>query len=307
VQRSVFVEWVYGFYERQGLLTGLYSGDPDDFNRGQAARIRRLAPDAATVLELAAGGGQAAAAAADDGLAVTAVELVARAAANARRLAVTRPGLRVLEADMYSADLHGARFDAVVYWDGIGSDQDRLVLLRRIRDWMAPGGRLLLDVYTPWYWAVAAGRESSHGTARSRYGFDPYGCRMLDRWWDSEAGGESDAVEQSPALLFAGRPRSACRSRRVDRDIRRAARRRGLPDRQLRARCAPAPSDELHRRHHRPRQRLVAHVGAATGGNAAGRERRCPPALRTAAAAGGPLRVPVGDRAGFGSGSFGKE
>lgn len=197
MQRSVFVEWVYGFDERQGTLTGLYSGDPDDYYRGQAARIRRLAPDAATVLELAAGGGQAAAAAADDGLAVTAVELVARAAANARRLAVTRPGLRVLEADMYSADLHGARFDAVVYWDGFGTDQDQLVLLRRIRDWMAPGGRLLLDVYTPWYWAVAAGHESSHGTARSRYGFDPYGCRMLDRWWDSEAGGESDAVEQS--------------------------------------------------------------------------------------------------------------
>ncbi len=199
VQASLIVEWVYGFYERQGMLTGLYSGDPDDYYQGQAARIRRLAPDAATVLELAAGGGQAAAVTADDGLTVTAVELVSRAAANARRLAATRPGLTVLEADMYTVDLGDAHFDAVVYWDGfgIGTDRDQLVLLRRIREWMDRGGRLLLDVYTPWYWAAAAGHESSHGTARSRYGFDPYGCRMLDRWWDSEAGGEDDAVEQS--------------------------------------------------------------------------------------------------------------
>lgn len=193
------MEWVYGFYERQGTLTGLYSGDPDDYYRGQAARIRRLAPDAKTVLELAAGGGQAAAAAVDDGLTVTAVELVARAATNARRLAASRPALTVIEADMYAVDLGDARFDTVVYWDGfgIGSDQDQLALLERVRDWMCPGGRLLLDAYTPWYWASAAGREASYGTARSRYDFDPYGCRMLDKWWDTEVGGEHEAVEQS--------------------------------------------------------------------------------------------------------------
>lgn len=193
------VQWVYGFYERQGMLTGLYSGDPDDYYKGQAARIRRLAPGATTVLELGAGGGQAAAAAADDGLVVTAVELVDRAAANARHLAASRPGLTVIKADMYAVDLGDAHFDAVVYWDGfgIGSDEDQITLLGRIRDWLAPGGRLLLDVYTPWYWASAAGQEASYGSARSRYGFDPYGCRMLNKWWDADTEGESDAVEQS--------------------------------------------------------------------------------------------------------------
>ena len=192
------MDWAASFYDRQGSWTGLYVGDPDDYYQAQAARIARLAPSARTVLELAAGGGQAAAAAADQGHLVTAIELVDRAARNAERLAETRPDLTIIQADMYEVDLGGNRFDAVVYWDGfgLGSDADQIVLLKRITSWLQADGRLLLDAYTPWYWAAAAGQESVYGRAHSRYDFDARGCRMLDRWWHEDSG-EDEAVEQS--------------------------------------------------------------------------------------------------------------
>src|ERR1019366_4428856 len=175
------MDWAASFYDRQGSWTGLYVGDPDDYYQAQAARIARLAPSARTVLELAAGGGQAAAAAADQGHLVTAIELVDRAARNAERLAETRPDLTIIQADMYEVDLGGNRFDAVVYWDGfgLGSDADQIVLLKRITSWLQADGRLLLDAYTPWDWAAAAGQESVYGRAHSRYDFDAPGCRMF--------------------------------------------------------------------------------------------------------------------------------
>lgn len=194
----VRMEWVPTFYERQGILAGLYTGDPDDYYRAQAARIKSLAPQARTVLELAAGGGQAAAAAADLGLGVTAIEMVDRAARNAERLAEDRPGMIVVYGDMYAVDLGEAHFDAVVYWDGFGTgeDKDQVNLLRRVHDWLTHEGLMLVDVYTPWCWAAVQGRELRYGDVRSLYGFDAYRCRMLNRWWD-EKDGAGTAVEQS--------------------------------------------------------------------------------------------------------------
>ncbi len=177
------------------------------------------------LLELGAGSGQAAAAAAVAGLEVTAVELVPALAAVARRLAAaldaggsaavfgkgealpaagdgdkTLPAsgrLLVLEGDFYAID-PGPPFDLIAYWDGfgIGTDEAQRQLLRAIHGWLAPGGKALIEVYTPWYWAAAAGRSQqlAEGTFR-RYGFDADGCRMLDRWW--EEGREDEAVVQS--------------------------------------------------------------------------------------------------------------
>lgn len=181
------------------------------------------------VLELGVGGGQAAAAAAVRGLRVTAVELVPELAAHARTLAATIaagpsataepdaaavlgivPGptaesrtdgqsgsLAILEGDFYTIS-PGGPFDVVCYWDGfgIGTDDDQRLLLRRIHGWLAPGGCAIIEVYTPWYWAAAAGREQHFGDGSARrYGFDADGCRMLDRWWPE--GREAEAVTQS--------------------------------------------------------------------------------------------------------------
>lgn len=193
------MEWAEQFYTRQGEWTGVYAGDVTERDRERVTAIERLAgPGVKRLLELGAGGGQSAAAAADLGHSVTAVELVARSAANAERLAShPRAGpLAVMRGDFYTIALEGP-FDAVCYWDGfgVGADADQQRLLRRIARWLAPGGCALLDIYTPWYWSRVAGLKMRFGQVIRRYDFDPEGCRMLDRWWpDDDA---SQAVTQS--------------------------------------------------------------------------------------------------------------
>jgi SAM-dependent methyltransferase len=116
------------------------------------------------VLELGAGGGQSALAAAQAGHEVTAVELVPRSAAHARTLvSQATPGtLRVLEDSFYTLAL-AETFDAICYWDGfgVGTDEQQHILLKRIAGWLAPEGRALVDINTPWYWAKVAGRAST--------------------------------------------------------------------------------------------------------------------------------------------------
>lgn len=193
------MEWVEDFYAKQDAWLGVYSGPVSASEQERVATVARLAGDGAKrILELGAGGGQTAAALADAGHAVTAIELVPTAAHHARELSA-RPyagSLAVVEGDFYRV-LVDAPFDVVCYWEGfgIGSDADQRRLLRRIASWLAPHGCTLLDVYTPWYWARAAGREMRFATAVRRYDFDAQGCRMLDRWWPPDA--EDQAVTQS--------------------------------------------------------------------------------------------------------------
>jgi len=193
------MDWIEAFYRQQGEWGEIYTGEVEDQDRERAATIERLAGQGAKrILELGAGGGQSAAAAADRGHDVVAVELVPRAAANARRLAAAqRAGtLTVVEGNFYDISLDGS-FDVVCYWDGfgVGSDADQCRLLRRVASWLSPSGRALIDISTPWFWAHAAGQEMRIGTATRRYGFDGVGCRMLDRWW--KTGDESTAIIQS--------------------------------------------------------------------------------------------------------------
>ena len=105
--------------------------------------------------------------------------------------------ITVIQGDFYQADLPD-QFDVVCYWDsfGIGTDTDQQRLLKRIRQWLKSGGTAFIDIYTPWFWAGAAGQSMSFGNGIQReYGFDAEGCRMLDSWW--EKGREQDQVMQS--------------------------------------------------------------------------------------------------------------
>jgi SAM-dependent methyltransferase len=184
------MDWVEAFYARQfDLMDGPGMWDIQPTHREIALSVRTLAPPPARVLELGAGGGQVAAALADLGYIVVAIELVPEAAARAQDLAAVGRGgtLTVLRGNLYEIE-PGGRFEVVCYWDGfgIGSDEDQRVLLRRVRDWLSPGGHALIEVYTPWYWARAAGRSMTVGKAARRYDFDGRGSRMLDTWW-SEA------------------------------------------------------------------------------------------------------------------------
>ncbi len=182
------MEWVRDFYDlHQRWLAGYYLGPILDQHRDQAATVHAavgLGPK--RVLELGAGGSLAAAATADLGHEVVAVELVPAGAAHARMLA-SRPerggSLSVIEGDFYRVEL-AQTFDVVCYWDGfgIGSDADQRRLLRRMGDWLAPDGRAVIDIFTPWHAVRMAGREVRFDRLARRYGFDPEGCRLIDSW-----------------------------------------------------------------------------------------------------------------------------
>ncbi len=187
------MDWVRPFYANQHAWLGTagIDGAADADERG--ARLHRILPPPARVLELGAGRCETAVALARAGYRVVAVELIPEAAEAGRAAAAAElpPGvLDVHAADMYAIDLDRS-FDVVAYWDGfgIGTDDDQRRLLRRIAGWLERDGAALIEVYTPWYWAEAAGHETDVGPARRRYGFDPVGCRMLDAWWTMDAPG----------------------------------------------------------------------------------------------------------------------
>lgn len=193
------MDWVRPFYARQHGWMERIGIDDGGADRERVDAIRSVVPPPARVLELGAGSGRTALATARAGYAVVAVELVAAAVADVAALpaAAAAPGsLSIRVADMFAVGLDG-RFAVVAYWDGfgIGDDADQVRLLRRVREWLEPGGHALIDVFLPAYWRAAAGREMVFGAVRRRYGFDPAGNRMLDTWW--EAGAEDSAVTQS--------------------------------------------------------------------------------------------------------------
>ncbi len=195
------MDWVAPFYARQDELSGVYTGasQPQQQDRDRAERITALLGGRkCRVLELGAGGGLSALATAQRGHDVSAIELVAQAAAHARRLvADAAPGrLRILEGSFYTVEL-AEQFDVVCYWDGfgVGTDEEQQRLLRRIAGWLTPSGTALIDINTPWYWANAAGQRMVTDSFVREYGFDADGCRLLDHWW---APGQDDArVTQS--------------------------------------------------------------------------------------------------------------
>ncbi len=165
------------------------------------------------LLELGAGAGQFAAQAAARWQ-VVAVERVAALAALAR--ARLSPPSEVIEGDFYAVDPPGP-FDVIAYLDGfgIGTDADQQRLLERIAGWLAPEGAAIVEIYAPWFWARAAGREQRLGDrAMRRYGFDAAGCRMHDTWWpvhDPSAAKTQSLRCYSPAdlqLLLAPTPLS---------------------------------------------------------------------------------------------------
>jgi hypothetical protein len=101
--------------------------------------------------------------------------------------------LTALEADFYTVELDG-QFDVICYWDGfgLGSDADQRRLLQRIaREWLVPGGSVLIDVFSPARFARHAGEQEIlpplKGVPGSvemlhRCHFDPVHCRWIDEW-----------------------------------------------------------------------------------------------------------------------------
>jgi SAM-dependent methyltransferase len=193
------MDWVKNFYTKQDDWAGVYGEPVGAFHRKKAALVETADPSRPLrILELGCGGGQVASAIADRGHSVVAVDLNPRAIERARRLASARTDDRmtVVHGDFYAIDLDES-FDVVCLFDGfgVGEDEDQRRLLRRIADWLAPGGTALIEVYTPWYWSRAAGRVMEWEGVARRYDYDVDSHRMLDTWWPADD--PSAAVTQS--------------------------------------------------------------------------------------------------------------
>lgn len=192
-------DWVGRFYDRKSLAAG--PSGVLDHHRERAASISRFGGVArGRVLELGAGAGGSAVASAELGYDVVAVELSAVRAGFARELVTeTGVGVSVVEDDFMAAEIRG-RFDAVTCWNGfgVGSDDDQRALLRRVaRDWLARGAVMVLDVFNPVGWSRLAGaseRDEETGL-HQEIDFDPVGCRFLDSWWFD--GDDSPPLTQS--------------------------------------------------------------------------------------------------------------
>ena len=174
--------WAHSFYDVQEELTGCYSGPIHPLHRERAAQLREQY--AGALLELGSGGGQFAVAAALAGFDVTALEY--RAAGTAQALKLAREhgaALRALTGDFYRDD-PGGPFHLIVYWDGfgIGTDEEQRHLLKRLPGWLVPGGRALIEVYMPYYWARNAGYVHRTPQYVQTYGYDADGARMTDTY-----------------------------------------------------------------------------------------------------------------------------
>lgn len=186
------MEWVKKFYNQQYRWMKINDDEMLNMQEELLEKIERLAGSPVkTILELGGGKGYFAVAAAMRGYEVTVIELIDDAAQSIHKLAAKNEVLEkitIINGDFYTAEIED-RFDIVCYWDGfgIGSDEDQQTLLERIPHWLKPNGCALIDIYTPWFWAKAAGHEMllAENIVR-KYDFDAMNCRMLDTWWNKD-------------------------------------------------------------------------------------------------------------------------
>ena len=84
-------------------------------------------------------------------------------------------------ADFYKINFE-EKFDVVSYLDGfgVGTDEEQLVLLKRIHNWLKDDGCALIDIYQPLYWEKANGQEMPIYSAMRKYEYDSENARMLN-------------------------------------------------------------------------------------------------------------------------------
>lgn len=187
------LDWVKDFYTQSDIWWGPDAGQ--EYYPARIQAIERLCgPGRKRILELGAGSGAVAIELAKLGHSVVAVELTsAIQPAQGLHQEDWSGSLIALEADFYTVELDG-RFDVICYWDGfgLGSDDDQRRLLQHIaREWLAPGGNVLMDVFSPVRFARHAGEskilpplEGVPGSVEMLHKchFDPLHCRWIDEW-----------------------------------------------------------------------------------------------------------------------------
>ena len=147
-----------------------------------------------TMLELGAGNGGFARAMSNLHVRMTTVELVSELVSFAKEHSSSDIAIHC--GDFYQINFE-EKFDVVSYLDGfgVGTDDEQLFLLKRIKDWMKDDGCALIDIYQPLYWKKASGQEMPIGSAMRKYEYDSENDRMLDHWWETVS--SNDTVTQS--------------------------------------------------------------------------------------------------------------
>lgn len=178
------------FYYHQNRLFGdLYTRPVNDSDFDKVQLLNKMVGKGPmSILELGDGGGQHAFAMAEDGNAVTAVELQSQFADYIDKLSkeVTKGSLKVINDSFYTVEISN-QFDVVTYWDGfgIGADEEQILLLKRICDWLKPSGAALIDVYTPWHAQRMNGKQMRFKDVVREYNYDEKTNRWSDTWWDT--------------------------------------------------------------------------------------------------------------------------
>lgn len=150
--------------------------------------IERVGKPFTRVLELGAGNGLFARTLADFDKKITTIELVPEIVEFARQL--NPPNITSFCGDFYEISLE-EKFDLILYLDGfgIGTDEDQLLLLKRIYNWLEDDGVALIDIYQPEYWKNVPTIEMSplpNVTIRRKYDYDEKKQRMTDTWWEQD-------------------------------------------------------------------------------------------------------------------------
>ncbi|WP_305926280.1 class I SAM-dependent methyltransferase [Bacillus mycoides] len=136
-----------------------------------------------TMLELGAGNGGFARAMSKLRVRMTTVELVSELVSFAKEHSSSDIAIHC--GDFYQINFE-EKFDVVSYLDGfgVGTNDEQLFLLKRIKDWMKEDGCALIDIYQPLYWKKVSGQEVPLSSAMRKYEYDSINERMLDHWWD---------------------------------------------------------------------------------------------------------------------------
>ncbi|MFF1991847.1 class I SAM-dependent methyltransferase [Bacillus mycoides] len=136
-----------------------------------------------TILELGAGNGGFARAMSKLHVRMTTVELVSELVSFAKEHSSSDIAIHC--GDFYQINFE-EKFDVVSYLDGfgVGTNDEQLFLLKRIKDWMKEYGCALIDIYQPLYWKKVSGQEMPLSSAMRKYEYDSINERMLDHWWN---------------------------------------------------------------------------------------------------------------------------
>lgn len=189
-------QWVIPFYKKQFEWLRDVEEEMASYLQQSADKIEeQIGVTFESMLDIGAGVGSIARVLDARGIAMTTLELVPELVETAR---IRSPkSVDIHMGDFYTYTF-SKQFDVVSYFDGfgIGTDNDQLTLLKRMKDWVKDDGSLLIDIYHPDYWrTMAAGQKMKIDNAERIYSFDEGNCRLVDSWWHAEH--PEDIVAQS--------------------------------------------------------------------------------------------------------------